>query len=240
MKLVAVIVLSLSAILACAQGGDAVFTVSRKTNLKLVPDIDTLLANKTYHFKVTGIALKDISAVIVKYGKVVVNDTDIVLRTNQIAKSTQKDTLLLFSNSSGKQTEVFEKVFTIVKLPEIKPTLLGANVMDRNVAIHWWLSTRQLYARDTIPARIVTETRANITASAVAPVFKPLTIKSFKVDITCDGITQQYKSLGGVTATMEEALKLVTPGCTIKLYDVYTYSGDEVRIVGPYIIYISP
>lgn len=226
--------------LAHAQDADAVFVVNKKFNISIAPKLDTLLPNKTYHFAIKGIALKDISAAVLKHGKVVVNDTDLVLRINKIDRSTLSDTLLLFTNVNGKQMQIYSKAITLVKVPDIVPSLLGTNALNRNVAIHWWLTTRQLYVRDTIPARIITGVRTNIRASAFTPVFKELSIKSFKVDISCDGKVQQYTALSGVTPQMEDALKTVKPGCTIKLYDVYTYSGDEVRIVGPYNIYVSP
>jgi hypothetical protein len=234
------VILCFATTLAHAQDGDAVFVVNKKFNISIVPKVDTLLTNKTYHFAIKGIALKDISAAVLKHGKVVVNDTDLVLRTNKIDRSTLRDTLLLFTNVNGKQVQIYSKAITLVKVPDIVPSLLGTNALNRNVAIHWWLSTRQLYVRDTIPARIITGTRANVTASTFAPVFKQLEIRSFRVQIECNGMFQQYIATSGVTPEMEKALKEIKPGCTIKLLDIWTYSSEGIRIVGPYNIYVSP
>ena len=239
MKLVAVIVLSLSAILACAQGGDAVFTVKKKTPIYIAQPFDTLFEASTYRFQVVGIEHKEIVEGAMKYAKVLISDTDIVVMTDTLYADTLKSILQLYIMEDGKLEPVLAKQFTLLRKAQL---VLGKrdgfgrtnnyNAPPPNV--HWLRDT-------TFSVKKRSEQKFYLMNDlAIWPQYDYAKVVAFNMEIMENGDRRTYYSGSSqLTSAMKGGLKLMGIGATIKFYNIrclYTDQSNDIITLKPHII----
>lgn len=229
-------------LLVDAQQGEDVFTVRNPYNVWLQPPMEQFVAGRAYHFKVKGLALKDISAATMNRAKVLLTDTDIVITPQPVATEPRTDSLELFIIKNGKQRRVFNQVFKIVKLPSL--TLTDTAARNRNLPnemfLHWYTGRHQLFKSDKATVLEIKNSPNTLTASMPA---RQAAIISYKMDINYGtGVRTFTSASGAITPAMRTALNDITAGCTIKLYDVKCMRGgssNDVIITGPYTILVT-
>lgn len=226
MKFLAVIVLSLSAILALGQSGDAVFMVKKKTSIYLSPPFDSLFETNTYRFKVVGIEHKEIAQGTMKHGKVMIGDTDIVVIVDTLYADTLKSILQLYVMEGGKLEPVLAKQFTLLRKPEL---VLGKREGFVRTSTYNAPPPNVDWLRDTVlSVKKRNEQKFYLMNDLVVwPQNDYAKVVAFNMEIMENAENKTYYSGSSqLTSAMKGGLKLMGVGASIKFYNIRCLRPD--------------
>ena len=226
MKFLAVIVMSLSAILAFAQGGDAVFTVKKKAPIYIAQPFDTLFEASAYHFQVLGIEHKEIVDGAMKYAKVLISDTDIVVITDTLYADTLKSILQLCIMEDGKLESVLAKQFTLLRKAQL---VLGKRDGIGRTSTYNAPLPNVNWLRDTVlSVKKRNEQKFYLMNDLVVwPQNDYAKIVAFNMEIMDNGERRTYYSGSSqLTGLMRTGLGRVSTGATIKFYNIRCLRPD--------------
>jgi hypothetical protein len=229
------------AFIAAAGQKEATFSVS-KGEVKLLPNLDTLLAGCKYNFTVTGIASNQISAIKFSGGIVTILDSGIDVRTDSTLPSSRK-CLLEIVYQKRKTLLAFKKTYVIISLADLPKFVPPPGRPNTVVYIFAPWKNFPLSTNDTVSVKtLVTRLDSGLQAARAAMDVN-YNISSFDIILNCVG---QNNKLHGTsqyfTAEMQQKLLALAPGCTI-VFDKVTYSATngsiENCVAGPFKIYVK-
>jgi hypothetical protein len=237
-------------IVACAhaQDGDVVFTVKAKSDVYLYPSVDTLLAGREYQFKLMGVDAKIITKAVFARGKVRFDGTAISIKPDSVSNRNGLDTLHLYTEKDGLTTKLLSKKFTIIPLPDVNADtgIRRGFVAPAGISVYWYSADYFMARSNQISlSRIKAAVKNKVSAKSFSDSFKfYVKIGGFKMDISCNGNTQSYASVGeGLSPQMQQAIANIKQGCIIRIYDVQCLGfgpSNDMMYEGPFIITVTP
>lgn len=242
MRYVVLILFSMAYLLSSAQQGEDVFTVRNPYNVWLQPPVQQMFAGQSYHFKIKGIALKEVASATMNRTHILITDTDIVITPQPVTGAPRYDSLELYIAKNGTPRRVLNHGFKVMKKPALVVTNTAARsqVVPNVLLLHWYTNGRQLFKNDKATILEMRNSPDQIRASTPT---QQATISSYKMDVNCGGEVQRFTANNWtITKAMRDALNTVKPGCVIKLYEIRCTRGgsaNDESIIGPYTITIT-